>query len=567
MKKQWKMSLNVKMILMVGFLAVVVTTVAAFISYRVYSSAFDSYYQSMAKSQADAQAAMLDERDVAEIQAAVKSCYGQVTGELGTDFDHYSDEDWAQYYDAFASVKELDSYQMIHDTQQELAESFGVESIYICYLDLDWDCAMYLVDGSISAEPCEPGVFDAPIIPEVRACIENGTYDFPAYITNYDEYGWLCTAAAPVLSEDGALLAVAYVDVSMNDVMESKAAFLRLLVGVLTAIETVLIVLWYMFISRMIVKPVNRLAAATASFVEDRERQGSEGAVSAISQLDIHTGDEIEHLSDAVRTMEKQINDYIDHLTAITAEKERIGAELNVATQIQADMLPSIFPAFPERRDLDIYASMNPAKEVGGDFYDFFLINENKLAIVMADVSGKGVPAALFMVIAKTLIKNQAMMDLSPEVVLEHVNNQLCEGNQENFFVTAWLGIVDMNTGVMDYANAGHNPPILIHPDGSMEWMKNISGLVLAAMEGLPYTPHRQQLQHGDRIYLYTDGVTEAINKNEEAFGEKRLQEALERMQGNAVCESISGVRMSLNQFVGEVDQFDDITMLEFEYK
>lgn len=567
MKKQWKMSLNVKMILMVGFLAVVVTTVAAFISYRVYSSAFDSYYQSMAKSQADAQAAMLDERDVAEIQAAVKSCYGQVTGELGTDFDHYSDEDWAQYYDAFASVKELDSYQMIHDTQQELAESFGVESIYICYLDLDWDCAMYLVDGSISAEPCEPGVFDAPIIPEVRACIENGTYDFPAYITNYDEYGWLCTAAAPVLSEDGALLAVAYVDVSMNDVMESKAAFLRLLVGVLTAIETVLIVLWYMFISRMIVKPVNRLAAATASFVEDRERQGSEGAVSAISQLDIHTGDEIEHLSDAVRTMEKQINDYIDHLTAITAEKERIGAELNVATQIQADMLPSIFPAFPERRDLDIYASMNPAKEVGGDFYDFFLINENKLAIVMADVSGKGVPAALFMVIAKTLIKNQAMMDLPPEVVLEHVNNQLCEGNQENFFVTAWLGIVDMNTGVMDYANAGHNPPILIHPDGSMEWMKNISGLVLAAMEGLPYTPHRQQLQHGDRIYLYTDGVTEAINKNEEAFGEKRLQEALERMQGNAVCESISGVRMSLNQFVGEVDQFDDITMLEFEYK
>ncbi|MDD7178489.1 MAG: PP2C family protein-serine/threonine phosphatase [Lachnospiraceae bacterium] len=567
MKKQWKMSLNVKMILMVGFLAVVVTTVAALISYRVYSSAFDSYYQSMAKSQADAQAAMLDERDVAEIQAAVKSCYGQVTGELGTDFDHYSDEDWAQYYDAFASVKELDSYHMIHDTQQELAESFGVESIYICYLDLDWDCAMYLVDGSISAEPCEPGVFDAPIIPEVRACIENGTYDFPAYITNYDEYGWLCTAAAPVLSEDGALLAVAYVDVSMNDVMESKAAFLRLLVGVLTAIETVLIVLWYMFISRMIVKPVNRLAAATASFVEDRERQGSEGAVSAISQLDIHTGDEIEHLSDAVRTMEKQINDYIDHLTAITAEKERIGAELNVATQIQADMLPSIFPAFPERRDLDIYASMNPAKEVGGDFYDFFLINENKLAIVMADVSGKGVPAALFMVIAKTLIKNQAMMDLPPEVVLEHVNNQLCEGNQENFFVTAWLGIVDMNTGVMDYANAGHNPPILIHPDGSMEWMKNISGLVLAAMEGLPYTPHRQQLQHGDRIYLYTDGVTEAINKNEEAFGEKRLQEALERMQGNAVCESISGVRMSLNQFVGEVDQFDDITMLEFEYK
>ena len=567
MKSKWKISLNVKTILMVSFLAAVVTSVAAGISYRVYSSNFDAYYQEMAKSEASAQAAMLDVKDVAEVQAAVKNCYEQVTGVLGTDFGQYSDDDWVRYYDSFVSVKELASYHRILDVQQELSESFGVESIYICYLDLGWDCAMYLVDGSISAEPCEPGVFDAPIIPEIRACIENRTYDFPAYITNYDEYGWLCTAAAPVLAEDGTLLAVAYVDVSMNDVMAMKAAFLRLLIGVLVVIAVVLIALWYIFISRMIVKPVNHLAAATASFVEDRERQGSGGGASAISQLDIHTGDEIEHLSDAVKTMEKQINDYIDNLTVITAEKERIGAELNVATQIQADMLPSIFPAFPERTDMDIYASMNPAKEVGGDFYDFFLVNENKLAIVMADVSGKGVPAALFMVIAKTLIKNQAMMDRPPEIVLENVNNQLCEGNQENFFVTAWLGIVDMRTGVMDYANAGHNPPVLIHPDGSMEWIKNISGLVLAAMEDMPYKPQQLQLQHGDRIYLYTDGVTEAINKTQEAFGEERLLSALESMQGIEVCESIRGVRMLLNQFVGEEDQFDDITMLEFEYK
>lgn len=566
MKKKRNLSLNIKTILMVSFLAAVVTAVAAIISYRVYSTTFDDYYKSMAENEARACAAMLDKEAVRTVQQRVMEHYVQVTGALGTDFDNYSEEDWASYYEAFASVKDLPEYAGIIHTLQELAESYGVESIYVCYLDMELDFAMYLADGSILAEPCEPGVFDAPIIKTSRECIEQKNYYLPTYITNFEEYGWLCTASAPVLYGEGEPLVYAYVDVSMNDMMATRARFLRLLVGVLVAIALVLIALWSIFINSMIVKPVNRLAAATGSFVKDREQQGSGGA-SAISQLHIHTGDEIENLSDSIKTMEQQINEYIDNLTTITAEKERIGAELNVATQIQADMLPSIFPAFPDREDLDIYASMNPAKEVGGDFYDFFLINEDKLAIVVADVSGKGVPAALFMVIAKTLIKNQALMDLPVETVLENVNNQLCEGNNENFFVTCWFGIFDTKTGIMHYANAGHNPPVLIHTDGSTQWLNDISGLVLAAMDGLPYESFELQMQHGDRLYLYTDGVTEAINENEELFGEDRLLEALRNTQDGDVCHSISGTLKRLNAFVGEADQFDDITMLEFEYR
>ena len=216
----------------------------------------------------------------------------------------------------------------------------------------------------------------------------------------------------------------------------------------------------------------------------DREK-GEEK--SAISQLNIHTGDEIQALSEAIKTMEVEINEYIQDLTTVTAEKERIGAELNVATQIQADMLPRIFPAFPEREEFDVYATMNPAKEVGGDFYDFFLVDDDHLAVVIADVSGKGVPAALFMVIAKTLIKNHTQNQEEPGAVFTQTNEQLCEGNDAGLFVTAWMGVLEISTGKFVYVNAGHNPPLLKRAGGQFEWLKSRPGFVLAGMEGVRY--------------------------------------------------------------------------------
>ena len=275
--------------------------------------------------------------------------------------------------------------------------------------------------------------------------------------------------------------------------------------------------------------------------------------------------DETDVLANSFLSMTQKMKEYIKNITEITAEKERIGAELNVATKIQADMLPKIFPPFPDRTEFDVYAQMTPAKEVGGDFYDFFLLDEDHLAIVIADVSSKGVPAALFMVIAKTLIKNHAMSLESLGDVFYRVNNQLCEGNEEGMFVTAWMGVVTLSTGELEYVNAGHNPQLLMN-NAEYDWIHAQPGFVLAGLEGIPYTSEKLSLKHGARIFLYTDGVTEAQNTSEELFGEERLLESLQRNGHLALQQMLEAVRADIDTFVGEAEQFDDITMLAFEF-
>ncbi len=247
-------------------------------------------------------------------------------------------------------------------------------------------------------------------------------------------------------------------------------------------------------------------------------------------------------------------------------EKERIGAELNVATQIQADMLPRIFPAFPERKEFDLHASMDPAKEVGGDFYDFFLIDDDHIGLVMADVSGKGVPAALFMVIAKTLIKNQAQIGGSPAEVLAYVNDQLCEGNDAELFVTVWLGIIEISTGKGMAANAGHEHPVIRRAGGKYEMVKYRHSPAVATLEGIKFKEHEFELKPGDSLFVYTDGVPEATNFNDEMFGTDRMLAALNRNINATPKEALMAVKDDISAFVGEAPQFDDITMLGFSY-
>ncbi|MDE7479599.1 MAG: SpoIIE family protein phosphatase [Lachnospiraceae bacterium] len=276
--------------------------------------------------------------------------------------------------------------------------------------------------------------------------------------------------------------------------------------------------------------------------------------------------DEIKSLSDSFASMIARTNDSISRIKQVTAEKERIGAELSVATRIQADMLPTIFPPFPARREIDLFAMMTPAKEVGGDFYDFFLIGEEQLAVVIADVSGKGVPAALFMVIAKTLIKNHVLNGESPKEVFENVNTQLCENNEEGMFVTAWLGILDISSGSLRYVNAGHNMPLLKHCGGEFEFLEMQSDFVLAGAEGQCYTQNRMFLEAGDMLYLYTDGVPEAVNAAKELYGDERLKCALNRNKEETPEELLSDIRVDIDRYAGEEPQFDDITMVCLKY-
>ena len=240
-------------------------------------------------------------------------------------------------------------------------------------------------------------------------------------------------------------------------------------------------------------------------------------------------------------------------------------AELNVARNIQRDMLPCIFPAFPERNEFDIYATMEPAKEVGGDFYDFFLVDDRHLAIVISDVSGKGVPAALFMVIAKTLIKNQTQPGIPLGEVFTRVNDQLCENNGESMFVTSFMGVLDLDTRELTFVNAGHNPPLLRQGDEGFTFLKTKPGFVLAGLEGMVYHEESIQLHAGDRIFLYTDGVTEAINSSTELYGDDRLVEALNKSPSLSPEQMLAAVKTSMDAFTAGAEQFDDITMLGLE--
>lgn len=325
-----------------------------------------------------------------------------------------------------------------------------------------------------------------------------------------------------------------------------------------------IIFLWY--IEKAITTPIESIAHITEEYTSNDEN--IENTSFIISKIREYTNknDEIKILAYSLEKMIINLKKYMNNLKKVTAEKERINTELDIAEKIQSSMLPNEFPAFPNNPEIDIYAMSKPAKEVGGDFYDFFLIDKNHLAIVIADVSGKGIPAALFMVIAKTLIKNEAHTNNTLGKMFENVNNQLSDNNKQNMFVTAWMGILEIDTGKFTFVNAGHNPPIL-KKDNNYSWLKSKPNFVLGGMENIIYNQKEIFLQPGDRLFLYTDGVTEAINKNEEAFGEGHLLNIINESGDFDIYKVLDSVKSEINHFVGDSEQFDDITMVILEYK
>lgn len=563
-----KISLKIKTLCMIFVVGIVLTVVACVVSYNIYSNTMDEHYRTMTMNLAKTEATILDKVNVWKVTQAALDVYRDFCEKEGgvPDFDLFSDEDWSNYYAHYAQVTQSPEYISVLEQLQELERVNDVDCMYICYMDQETGKAIYIVDGAFE-DACPMGTCDNIEDENLELILQN-IYDFPAYITNYEDYGWLCSAASGIIDENGQILANAYVDISMDDVMRDREEFLRALCVLLVSITVVLMLLLLWLINKTVVRPINTLANAAGSFIEEREKN-EQGVATVLSQINIKSGDEIEKLAVSFKKMETEINTYIENITAINAEKERIGAELNVATQIQADMLPNIFPAFPEYDEFDIYASMQPAKEVGGDFYDFFMIDDKYLAVVMADVSGKGVPAALFMVIAKTLIKNHALNKEQPKDIFTNVNNQLCENNEVGMFVTGWLGIIDITSGYMTYVNAGHNYPLVVHADGTVEWIKSRPGFVLAGMDGTRYRQNELQLETGDTLYLYTDGVSEALDLKQELFGDDRLEKALSEngVSDMTPKEMIEHISAKLEAFASGAEQADDITMLSVTMK
>ena len=333
------------------------------------------------------------------------------------------------------------------------------------------------------------------------------------------------------------------------------------MVGVLALSALILLgVLFFAEVrSRKITEPITRLTKEVAVI----------GQGNLDHTVEMHTGDELETLGNAFNQMTKSLGEYMENLAEVTADRERIATELNVASTIQSSMLPCIFPAFPDQKDFDIYADMHPAKAVGGDFYDFFKTDENHLWVVIADVSGKGVPAALFMVIAKTMLKNYAGFGASPAEVLAIVNDRLCENNEADMFVTVFIGVFEISSGIFTFSNAGHNYPLLYRKGGAFDWLKSSPDFVIAGMEGMKFRDNRVAINPGDRLFLYTDGVTEALNRKEELYGDDRLIETLNRPEARemSIDELVTYMKADLASYADGAEQADDITMLVLEIR
>ena len=314
-------------------------------------------------------------------------------------------------------------------------------------------------------------------------------------------------------------------------------------------------------IAFFIIRPLKEVQG-DIRFYKDTKR--SKDVIESLSK--IKSRNEIGQLAEDVIDLTREIDNYTKKIAAISAEEKRIGTELELAARIQESMLPMIFPPFPDRKEFDIFACMDPAKEVGGDFYDFFFIDDDHLCLVIADVSGKGIPAAMFMTICKIILANTAKLGKSPAETLENANIAICPNNREEMFVTVWMGILELSTGILTASNAGHEYPILRGPDGKFEMLKDSHGFVIGVMEGMEYQCYEIRIAPGSTLFLYTDGLPEATDPGKCMFGTDRILEVLNINPDQNPEQILDTMTEAVNDFVKDAEQFDDLTMLCLRY-
>ncbi|WP_051539914.1 PP2C family protein-serine/threonine phosphatase [Ruminococcus sp. FC2018] len=388
--------------------------------------------------------------------------------------------------------------------------------------------------------------------------MENSVFERAKDFPDEGNY-YICYIPIAVNGEVKAVFGVAsnWDDFRAQVLFNLRIVFMIILAGLLF----VIILMQYIIYSRA-VSPIKKIQRVVREYTQDKD---SGKVISQMTQ--IKEKNEFGLLSEDISGLAKEIEYYTSEMVKLTGERERAAAELEMAKKIQADQLPSDFPAFPGREDFDIYASMTPAKEVGGDFYDFFLVDDYHLALVIADVSGKGVPAALFMMMSKNLIRNLTMMGLSPKEVMERANQTICANNKQKMFVTVWLGILEISTGKVTAVNAGHEIPIIHQPGGEFAMLEEPHGLIAGLFDNARYTQYEFALQKGGTLFVYTDGVAEAANTDDEQFGEQRITQVLCANKGKLPKELLESVHAQVNEFVGQAQQFDDLTMLAVTLK
>jgi len=446
----------------------------------------------------------------------------------------------------------------------QLKDTYEPTYISIILLNPDFSQGTFLINGASKNQKRGTGFEDAYVLgvtvdaePEqqssLREAMEGG--QSLAEVGDYvDAFGYV----QDIFDGWHVMVDVTYEVATLKNDVQNQVTNAMILFIIFQAILAVLL---YVMVFTYAVRPIERIQKNVWLY---REKKDSKAVLEDLGKITIKN--ELGALSADISDMVVSIDQYVAEIKDITAEKEKIAAELSVATKIQAEMLPRTFPAFPDRHDFDLYATMTPAKEVGGDFYDFFFVDDDHLCLVVADVSGKSVPAALFMVNSKTRIQNQAILGKSPAEILSAVNDQLCAGNESGFFVTVWLAIIDLRTGKGFATNAGHEHPVIRRAGGDYESVIYRHSLAVGVMEGVRFKEREIELHPGDRIFVYTDGVPEATNAKDELFGVERMLQSLNSHGKDSLQELLPDLKKDIDLFVGEAPQFDDITMLGFEY-
>ena len=477
----------------------------------------------------------------------------------GTVLECLNPDSFDQY---LASQTPDEKYEEINTILQYFIDKFDLNLIYVSSVEApDYTKITYIynpVKKGGRHSPFPLGYFEIYEEPQynssAKRVFENG--ETLVRHTMKTRSGSHITAMLPVRNSQGSIIAVLGVQKDIQEFVAARHKYMNAVILVELFFALVFVVFFSGFFNLHFIKPVVTITRETDHFA-------SYGGEPSEELLKIHPKDELGVLAHSLHQMECDVNRNIKQITQMTEEKYRLTTELELATKIQRGVLPKGYPAFPDCKSFDLFGSMDPAKEVGGDLYDYHMLDSDHLMITVGDVSGKGIPAALFMMIVKTLLATHAKQGLSPSKIFETTNGQLCKNNVMDMFVTSWLGILTLSTGELRYVNAGHPFPVLLH-DGKASFVESKPNLMLAGMDGISYAEHKITLKKGDSLLIYTDGVTEAANSQKELFGDQRLLTAVESAPSTTLTmpELIKNVRTSIDSFVAGAEQFDDITML-----
>ena len=565
-KRHLLRSLNKKAFLITMLLTLGIGITMLIAGFALYIIGVSNEYYINTWNLANAEAAVLDQTDYRDLCDEIIEIYDSLPEE---EKEGEQDEDYLAH---FAHLRD-DRFRILQKAMHGLQQRNGPMNAFIVAMDEEKDRMIYLVDADEDEETiCLPGSWEQYEDNEVELLvhgfqpsnleIRQGVKDpIQATFTSHEPYGRRCTAGSTLYKTDKYTVLVC-VDEKLQPVVETSRMFLVEYVALLLIVTLIASFIGMSLIKRAMVNPINRMAESARNYEKTADKYSDRRY---FDNLDINTGDEIERLATTLKKMEESVNEYMAGLTEATAEKERINTELSLAARIQMSMLTT---EFPERKEFRMHASMEPAKEVGGDFYDAIDIDDDHIALVIADVSGKGIPAALFMMATKIMLADGVKECMSPARILTEANDKICEGNEQEMFVTVWLGILEISTGKITACNAGHEYPIIVHADGSAELLQDKHGFVIGGLPGMKYTDYEISLDPGERLFLYTDGATEATSLQGELLGTGRILTAIEK-EGPGISpeETIYTVRETIRGFTLGTEQFDDLTMLCLEYR